>query len=668
VVVTTIFANLKFILGLMLVLVLTFSGLRFLLLWQNRELTAKIPAKVLARSFFVGWRFDMIIIGAIMLLPIVVQFFPLSPISRSLPLYWCGIAGTMVVFFAVLELEFYQQFHTRLNSLVFEYLKEDRKTISSMIWNGCPVLHYFSIWIGISILMICGFLWVNNQTLIVISSGIPQTSWFVRLLIFLPLLVVTAIGCRGTLRKGPPLRWGDAFHSTYLFANHLALNGFFTLIKAIIDVKRNRTRKRWLRFMPENEALAKTRELLLQKNTELTATPDQPIKRRHPANSVSPGIKNVVVILMESFSAQFIGALGKPGNITPEFNRLAQRGVLFDHFFSNGTHTHQGAFATLASFPNIPGFEYLMQQPQGATGFSGLASLLKKSGYQDLYVYNGDFAWDNQEGFFRNQGMTNFIGRFDYDNPEFVDPTWGVSDNDMFNRAHLELEKISGDKPFFAILQTLSNHLPFTIPEPLPIAKVSGHGTLDGHLTALCYADWALGQFFAKAEQSPYYNDTLFVLLGDHGFCLPQQLTDIDLSRFHIPLLLLGPGLQDKFGARRTTVATQVDVVPTIMGLLGKSFTHQCWGRDLFNLAPDDPGFGIIKPSGSDATAALLQGQQSLVHPPDGDNIKLYNYTLYPDATVQQLDDLSRQAEMTAWLGAYIQTAMGALLSEKLGI
>ena len=134
--------------------------------------------------------------------------------------------------------------------------------------------------------------------------------------------------------------------------------------------------------------------------------------------------------------------------ITPNFDRLASEGLLFSRFFSNGTHTHQGMFATMGCFPNLPGFEYLMQTPEGSHDFSGLPQLLNSRGFDNLYVYNGDFAWDNQSGFFGRQGMSHFIGRFDFKNPIVFDPTWGVSDQDMFDRAAEELVRKSAGPPF----------------------------------------------------------------------------------------------------------------------------------------------------------------------------------------------------------------------------
>ncbi|HDS16895.1 MAG TPA: alkaline phosphatase family protein [Proteobacteria bacterium] len=660
-------AQLLLIFGLTAILIFFFGLQRALLLWFNRELAKTVPSVEIVRAFFIGMRFDLVVIGAVMLLPILLQCFPGGTWRLSFSVFWVTGWGSLLLLLGVIELEFYRQFHTRLNSLVVDYLKEDPKTVTSMIWHGCPVLSYLGLW-----LIGCGLLWGGCRLLGTFSlalfhaaavPGLPR-----QLVFFLPLTTLDAIACRGTLRSGPPLRWGDAYHSTHLFANHLALNGIFTMIKAVIDSRRKKSRSRWLKVMDPTTARETTRALLLQNGDEADFREEAPIRRLHRPVPNRLGLKNVVVILMESFSASFIGALGHPGRVSPEFDRLCAEGLLFDHFFSCGTHTHQGIFATLAGFPNLPGFETLMQQPQGAAAFSGLGNQLSQRGYDDVYIYNGDFAWDNQEGFFRNQGMTRFIGRYDYKNPEFIDPTWGVSDHDMFNRAHLELCRYQGGKPFFAVLQTLSNHLPFTIPEPLPMARVSGYGALDGHLTAMKYADWALGRFFDQARKAPYYHDTLFVLVGDHGFCAPRQLTDIELLRFHIPLLLLAPGLREKFGPRRSLVGSQIDVVPTILGLLEQPFAHQGWGRNLLQTAADDPGFAVIKPSGSDPSVALVRGEKIFVKPPAGRVPQLYDYQLYPEGRATPVSESETAEMMETDLNAYIQTAMQALISGRTGI
>ena len=171
---------------------------------------------------------------------------------------------------------------------------------------------------------------------------------------------------------------------------------------------------------------------------------------------------------------------------------------------------------------------------------------------------------------------------------------------------------------------------------------------------------------FEQAKRQPWYKDTLFVVVGDHGFGAPEQLTEMDLFRFHVPLLLIAPGVTEQFGSRREVVGTQVDVVPTIMGRLGGEVRHQCWGRDLLALDERDPGFGIIKPSGSDQTVAMIRGEQILVQPKDLEP-RLYRYRLGADASAQRIEDADNAASMLRQLQAYLQVATGSLLANTAG-
>ena len=445
------------------------------------------------------------------------------------------------------------------------------------------------------------------------------------------------------------------------------MNGTLTLIDAAKSLMSSQRDKIWKSELPPSEALALTREMLLTGQDVLVEKEGAALLRDYtpPAKSALP-VRNIVVILMESFAGKHVGILGGQGNITPHFDKLAAGGLLFTRFFANGTHTHQGTFATLACFPNLPGFEYLMQTPEGAHDFSGLPQVLGARGMDDLYVYNGDFAWDNQSGFFGRQGVRNFIGRFDYKNPVFFDPTWGVSDQDMFDRAAEELIRRSAAKPLYAILQTLSNHTPFALPEKLPVEPVTGFGNLSPHLTAMRYSDWALGRFFEKIRNTPFFSETLFVVVGDHGFGSGEQLTEMNLARFNVPLLLIAPGIQEKFGKTRDTVGTQLDVIPTVLGRLGGTTRHQCWGRDLLNLPAEDAGFGIIKPSGSDQTVAIVSGSKILVQS-QSKALKTYTYQLWTAPQENALKDDPQEKELQRKLDAFIQTATRSLLENTAG-
>ena len=658
-------ADFAYLLGSSAVFFLLFAVARALLLFHNRDLIGNTASADLWMAFAVGFRFDLIFTCYVLAPLVLAGFFPAGLSGRRWWNLWLGLWLFVFSFLAVLEPDFYREFHTRLNSLVFQYMKEDPKTVVSMLWYGFPVLR---------LLLLCALLTVLSWLLLrqvdrnTRWPARAPVSWRARLGLALALTLVTVACARGTLRSGPPLRWGDAFHSGSLFANHLALNGAFTLTKAAEQALSRNEENPWIKRLPPQEALDIVRKHWLQPGDTLLAPDEYPLLRRvdPPADAGPAPYRNVVVVLMESFSAQRVGVFGNPLQITPNFDALSREGLLFNHFFSNGTHTHQGMFATFGCFPNLPHYEYLMQQPEGAHHFSGLPKVLAERDYDNVFVYNGDFAWDNQGGFFRAQGLGRFVGRHDFVNPRFSDPTWGVSDEDMYDRAFDEIVRMQASgRPYYAMLQTLSNHTPYALPEPLPVQPVMVDGAQQEHLTAMRYADYALGRFFKKIKEHGGFDDTLFVLVGDHGFSGQTQVTDMDLIRFHVPLLLWGKDIQQRFGSVRSVVGSQVDVVPTIMGLLGGSYTQDCWGRNLLALAPDDPGLAVIKPSGSEQIVALVQGDYLLSEVP-GSPPHLTRFQLQPMTEIPTQDH-ERQQRMQKVLEAYLQTALGALLDNRTG-
>ncbi|WP_321349806.1 LTA synthase family protein [Halopseudomonas oceani] len=662
--------QLLFIVGALAALTLMLTLLRGALLVWNWELAAEVTRGDLLEAFFNGLRFDLrvvVIVGAPLMLTVLSARLMAM---RTLQCLWLTLATLLLCLLGTIELSFYREFHQRLNTLVFQYLQEDPATVLSMLWYGFPVVRLLLGMALVSWLMYRSYRWLDRHTRLPDSAANRQHSQLgaltARVSVLLLLLLSSTVLARGTLRQGPPLRWGDAFTTESTFTNQLGLTPALTLYSAAKAQFSDHRNNAWLGLMDDSKATEVTRHLLLTANDQLIDAEQAPVRRKSesPAETVLP-VRNVVVVLMESFAGYYTGALGSPLGITPEFDRLSKEGLLFTRYFSNGTHTHQGMFATMACFPNLPGFEYLMQEPEGGHAFSGLPQLLSKRGFDDLYVYNGDFAWDNQKGFFGKQGMRHFIGRNEYVNPVFSDPTWGVSDQDMFDRAVTELNALDHTRPFYALLQTLSNHTPYALPDPLPVDAVSGQGVNDEHLTAMRYSDWALGRFFDQVRNEPWYKDTLFVVIGDHGFGTPRQLTDLDLLRFNVPMLLIAPGITERFGQRNDIVGTQVDVVPTIMGRLGGEVQQQCWGRDLLALPTEDKGFGVIKPSGGGQTVGLLQGDQ-LVLQPRGEQPRAYRYQLGPEAAVTPLPQVP--TELDEQLKAYVQTATTALLENRVGV
>lgn len=667
----TLLADINYIAFNSLLWLLLFGLCRCLLILWNFNLIEDISGYDLAHSFFIGARFDLTVIIPFMTPVILALALPQGLKQRWIYQSWMLIAGAFMLLIAVAEFEFYHEFHSRMNTIALQYLSEDAGTVSSMVINGSPVVSLLSIWLLLVALLIFGTCFINKRT----RQPVPQQSllsnYAFRVPVFFLVFILAVIAGRGTLRSGPPLRWGDAFNSNNLFANHLGLNGVHTLSRAAMGWNKSKSADEWLKFTDISSAQNTARDMLeVDGDLWLDENIGTVYRRSLPTPLTGKGLEgvtNVAIIMMESFSGYYVGALGSNANITPYFDELSKEGLLLTRFFSNGTHTHQGMFATFACFPNLPDHEYLMQQPAGDITFSGFPAVMNSLGYtQDAYVYNGDFAWDNQKGFFSKQGLRHFVGRNDYINPIYSDSTWGVSDQDMFNRAETELDLLDNSGRFFAMLQTLSNHLPYALPSPLPVEEVTEHGDLNEHLTAMRYSDWALGQFFEHAKTKPWYKKTLFIVVGDHGFGVPKQITDIDLLRFRVPALFIAPGIQEEFGETNDIASSQVDLVPTAAALLGQSFEHACWGRNLLGLPNSDPGFAIIKPSGSDKTVALISGETILVKAPD-QAPKFQKYDLNNAPYSQPIENPNVSETLYQQLGSYIQSALNAIGERKAG-
>jgi phosphoglycerol transferase MdoB-like AlkP superfamily enzyme len=647
-----------------LLLLLLFSIQRGMMVWRNFNQAADIPFVTVAKSFFVGLRFDMAI-SSYLLMPLFLLLLVLKGPWRVWLLRLLCVMVSVIVLLGLAELEFYRELEMRFNSLVFEYLSHP-KIVGGMIWQGYPVFQYLVIWSALTAFFAYAVFWLYRRfSAIPVRSGSSRVRIFWRVL----LLVTMVFASRGGFGH-EPLRWGDAFFSDAPFANQLALNGMFTLGRSVLE-KGSSKQNTWTKVLPQDEALQTTRKMLLLPGQVDLSSVQFPLLRRETSaaglwnNPQRPA--NVVIILMESFSGRHVGALGARPSLTPEFDRLSAEGVLFTRAFSNGTHTHQGVFASLASFPNLPGYEYLMKTMEAHQEFSGIPSLISPLGYQSVFLYNGLFSWDNKEGFFRKHGIDRFIGTNEYVNPTFVDPVWGVSDYDVFTRANQEFREMAGKGPFFGAILTLTNHSPFTLPEPLPFERIRTGSDLDGRYNAIRYADWALGEFFRQARKEKYFSDTLFVVTGDHGFGVPPALTDLMLERFHVPLLFYSPRLLSQGGERRATVASQVDITPSILGLLGLDLPHQSWGRNLFAPTLKDEGFAVIKPSGGDDKVALIEGDHLLLKEPKT-AAQLYRYSLAFPPAAQQVDEPERVKVMTRRLDSYIETGLLALRNRRIGI
>jgi len=280
--------------------------------------------------------------------------------------------------------------------------------------------------------------------------------------------------------------------------------------------------------------------------------------------------KNIVIVLEESLGAEFVGSLGgRP--LTPRIDAAAGSGIWFEQLYATGTRSVRGIEAIVTGMtPTARRSVVKLRETQDH--FFTMAGLLKDKGYDTSFIYGGEAHFDNMKRFFMNNGFDTVIDEKDYENPVFI-AAWGVSDEDLFTRAD-EYFRAAGDKPFFSLVFSSSNHDPFDIP---PGRVESEEGPDGPRETAVKYADYAVGQFLEKARSAPYWDDTVILVIADHNSrTYGEQLVPID--RFHIPGLIVGGGIEP-----RTVpgITSQIDMLPTLLSLAGVDAEHPGIGHDL---------------------------------------------------------------------------------------
>lgn len=310
--------------------------------------------------------------------------------------------------------------------------------------------------------------------------------------------------------------------------------------------------------------------------------------------------RNVVVVLEESLGAEFVGALRGDGvTYTPSLDALAAEGQLWTQAYSTGNRTIRAIEATTLSIPPLPGIS-LVQRTQ-SRDLVTLPQVLRERGYRTLFVYGGRALFDGMGGYLRDNGVERVVEQADYPSDAFR-TAWGVADEEIFTRTIAELDAIhaSGD-PFYALVLTVSNHRPYHFPED----HVQWDSTMDRRHNAVRYADWALGDFIRRAREHPFFADTLFVLMGDHG-ARAYGAAEVPLASYHVPILFLAPGALEP--GRIGTLASSLDVPATILARLGYPEPPTFFGRPL--LAEGAGGRALMTHNNE---VALLAGDRMAV-------------------------------------------------------
>ncbi|MEO8274696.1 MAG: LTA synthase family protein [Thermoanaerobaculia bacterium] len=486
------------------------------------------------------------------------------------------------LFVAVAEWFFFEEFDSRFNFVAVDYLLYPTEVVTN-IWQSYPT----GTVLGVIAALVVGLGFALRRPLqSAWNRPLPARQRLTVVAAHAALIAILAVGAS-------PRRLVE--HSPDRLVRELTSNGYLAFGEALLGLDAP-----FDGFYSTRDETAVHRRL----ETLLTEPASAPValaadSSAREIRALSPRRPwNVVLILEESLGSEFIGALHPQQNegLTPSFDALTQEGTLFTQAYSTGNRTIRAIEATTSSLPPLPGAPIVHRR--GAHGLFTLAGLLGEQGYQTLFVYGGRALFDGMGPYLSANGVQRIVEQSDFPSTEFT-TAWGVSDQAIFDRSLAEMESMDrSGKPFFTSILTVSNHRPYTYPEGT-IAPLPG---LKRRQNVVRYADWAIGRFFAAARTRPFYDHTMFVVMGDHGARVYGAAT-IPLASYQIPILMIAPGGL-LAGQRLDTLASSLDVPPTIAALLGLSYRSRFFGHDLLRTKPED-GRALLVHNGD---IALLQG------------------------------------------------------------
>ena len=475
-------------------------------------------------------------------------------------LSFCTLFG--MSYLACIEFFFFEEFDSRFNLVAVDYLLYPHEVLTN-IWDSYPVP---ATVLAIA-LFTTFFLWLLRRPLraaLTKPQGMKARSRFA--MCHIALVLVMAL----------PLTSAAEPMAANRAAEEMSNNGIFAFAEALKTSELDY--HQYYRTGDPDALRQRLRQELIATRTEvLPANADRLRWRFTPPPGSSPRQPNVVILVEESFGAEFVGVLGHDRGLTPAFDALSEEGLLFRDAYATGTRTVRGLEAIVASFPPIPSVS-IVKRP-GGDKVANWGGVMRQLGYDTNFYYGGYGYFDNMNAFFSGNGFT-VKDRTDIADQTFAN-IWGVCDEDLFRFAVQQMDQRQAtDKPFFSIVLSTSNHKPFSFPPGVPGVPEEGGGRPAG----VRYADYAIGRFFEMAKSKPWYEDTLFVVVADHGARV-YGAAQIPLFSYEIPLLVIWPG-----GIEPGVVDAPIslmDLAPTVLGLLGQTYEAPFFGQDVLS-RPDD--------------------------------------------------------------------------------
>ncbi|WP_431137045.1 LTA synthase family protein [Psychroserpens mesophilus] len=545
----------------------------------------EVSILTIIQAFIMGIRFDTVISSYILILPALVLLVmeilnKRNHLLKKIVFYWIAILFILAFIITSIDIPYFNQFFSRLSIGALAWIDSFGFVIKMIAQEP---KHLF---VGIPLLILLFVFYKLHRKNFRADLEKNDASLVLKITFSIVFLGLMFLGIRGRIEENSPIRVGTAYFSNHSFLNQMGLNPVFTLMRSYID-SQNETNAT-IQMMDDQVAIAKVQNELGISNPNLF---NSPIARKVVPDSIDSNKPNIVLIMMESMSASKMERHGNTRNLTPFLDSLSRESIYFENIYTSGKHTFNGIFSTLYSFPAI----YRQHTMKTINRFHGFSNVLRKKGYSTTYFTTHDGQFDNVEYFLKENEFENIYTNSNY--PSSASKSvLGVPDDFMFEFSIPVLNDLhKKNQPFFVSFMTTSDHTPYYIPDYFkPDHTEEKYQIVE-------YADWSLQKFMRMASKEDWFDNTIFVFVADHGVPISAPY-DISLDYHHSPLLFYSPKLIETPKSYKQ-IGGQIDVFPTLMGILKQPYINNTLGIDLLKkrrpyiFINDDNKIGVLSDS-----------------------------------------------------------------------
>ncbi len=620
------------------------TGLRLLFWLKFNNPADPVSSNDLLWSFYLGMKFDLqASLGTLLPVLLLGWIKPLHPVysqfGKRLWAVYISLAFILMYLIYITDAGHYAYLQQRLNATALRFL-ENPFISANMVWETYPIISGGLLFIFINAVTI--FLFVKLTGKINRSDSVKSywshKRWYQNTGLVLLTIFVVFFALMAKI-SWYPLRWSDAFFSTHAYSAQLASNPviyFSNTLKNVAETYDLDAAKQAYPMMIDYLAIQQSQPLTTQQSTKQAASEKLNYERRYEFDQ-SSNKTNVIVVILESFASYKTTLSGNPLDSTPNIAKLASEGYYFKNFFTPSTGTARSIWTFVTGLPDIEKNKTSSRNPLIVNQHTIINAF---NNHKKYYFLGGSASWANVRGILSaNLPDLRLYEEGSYDSPDI--DVWGISDLSLFREANAVLKDVT--QPFFAVIQTSGNHRPYTIPddnegfevwtaEDLP-GEIQNYGFASiEELNSFRFMDHSIGHFIKIAKKEPYFDNTLFVFFGDHGIHaptgnhVPASDAQLNLQGLRVPLVLYGKSVISKAKVF-DTIASEVDVLPTIASLTKTRYLNTTLGRDLTDNTFDENRYAFTIEHGSGRTIGLISDEYYLLMRPDGSNKKLHHLT-----------------------------------------